>query len=170
MFPERMSFPALIEALSKVDKASLEEASRLLQRSLRIYLVGNGGSAAIASHIANDLVKRGRSAMTFTDPPSLTCLANDLGWNNAYKEAFKAQNPSRYDTLVAISSSGQSQNILEVAKLATKLKCSILTLSGFSEFNPLRQMGGINFYVQSSSYGVVEITHLAILHNLVEDQ
>jgi D-sedoheptulose 7-phosphate isomerase len=70
--------------------------------------------------------------------------------------------------MIAISSSGQSENILRGCKAAQTMGCDLITLSGFKPVNPIRSMGLVNFYVQSLSYGHVEITHLALCHCIVD--
>ena len=124
-------------------------------------LIGNGGSATIASHICNDLVKSGLQA-TIPDYATLTCLANDFGWENAFAKYVYTMRPA---TLIAISSSGRSQNIINACKVIGKSR--IITLTGFDPDNPVRQLGRTNYYVPSHNYGIVECAHLAILHSLV---
>jgi D-sedoheptulose 7-phosphate isomerase len=72
--------------------------------------------------------------------------------------------------LIAISSSGQSPNILEAVKVARGRDCKIVTYSGFSEDNALRRTGDINFYVRAKKgeYGFVEIAHLALCHAVLD--
>jgi D-sedoheptulose 7-phosphate isomerase len=132
----------------------------------RIFLVGNGGSAAIASHIATDLMKSGRSAYVLTDPATFSAYANDSGYAHVYQDQL-LQHAGRVSTLVAISSSGQSPNILNAAHAALDQGWSVVTLSGFKSTNPLRSIGHYNYWVPSKNYGVVEIAHLTILHALV---
>jgi D-sedoheptulose 7-phosphate isomerase len=133
-----------------------------------IYLVGNGGSSTIASHIAVDLQKNyGRPAMAFNDPAFITCLGNDLGFEEIFAHHVK-HHCITGDMLIAISSSGRSENILKAAKQARQNGTTVITLSGFDSDNPLRIIGDINFHVPSHSYGVVETTHLAILHHIVD--
>jgi len=141
-------------------------ASWVPHKTGRIFLIGNGGSSAVAAHIANDLVKQGHSAFSLSEPAILTCLSNDYGYDRVYVEQLKAhENPG--DTLVAISSSGQSQNILKAVTWAVQMQMEVVTLSGFDANNPLRHMGDINYWVPSHNYGVVEVSHLAILHSVV---
>lgn len=103
--------------------------------------------------------------MTLTDASTMTCLANDLGYENCFAWQIEVHaNP--YDTLVCISSSGESMNMRLAATVARKLGATVVTLTGFEEDNPLRSMGHHNYYVPSSDYGVVECAHLAILHSL----
>jgi D-sedoheptulose 7-phosphate isomerase len=72
------------------------------------------------------------------------------------------------DILIAISSSGQSENILNAVNAAKKKGLFVITMSGFSEKNPLRNLGDLNFYVPSKSYGHVEIAHLIICHTILD--
>ena len=134
----------------------------------RLWFIGNGGSAAIASHMANDWTKNGgiRSA-AITDPSVLTCLANDFGYEQVYAKALEFQAGPR-DGLVAISSSGNSANILNAVVAARKRGCWVLTLSGFTAGNALRQLGDLNFYIGSDNYGTVEVGHLILLHAILD--
>jgi D-sedoheptulose 7-phosphate isomerase len=137
-------------------------------KSRKVIYVGNGGSSSIASHMAADLWKNGGvKALCFSDPALLTCLANDLGYENVYAapaESFAEKG----DVFVAISSSGRSPNILKACEAALKKGCVLVTLSGFSQDNPLRALGAVNFYVPSAVYGVVETAHSAICHAVVD--
>lgn len=134
----------------------------------RIYFIGNGGSAAIASHMAADWSKNGKfRALCFNDPALLTCLANDLGHENGFAVAVDRFCHGQ-DLLFAISSSGQSNNILNAVKVANLRGMSVVTLSGFNPDNPLRKLGEANFYIPSSEYGIVEIGHLAICHAILD--
>ena len=137
-------------------------------RSGKVIYIGNGGSASIAGHMAADLWKNGGvKALCFTDPSLLTCLANDLGYENIYSAPVESF-AEKGDVLVAISSSGRSPNILKAAGAALKKGCVLVTLSGFGADNPLRSMGAINFYVPSPVYGVVATAHAALCHAVVD--
>jgi len=148
------------EGVSRV----VSEYERLKKTGNKIFFIGNGGSAGIASHQSADYTKNGKlPAMTFFDPSLLTCISNDYGYEFVYEkpiEMFLQQD----DILIAISSSGQSKNILNGVSAAKKKGAFIITLSGFKENNPLREMGDMNFYVDSECYGHVEIIHLIISH------
>ncbi|MBE0532732.1 MAG: SIS domain-containing protein [Rhodospirillales bacterium] len=133
-----------------------------------VIFVGNGGSAGIAGHMATDFSKVGGvRAVTFNDASSLTCLGNDLGYDQVFAQPV-AMHGRPGDLLVAISSSGRSANILTAVKAARAKKCKVLTLSGFAPDNPLRALGDVNLYVPASAYGFVEITHLALLHAVLD--
>ncbi|MBF0519656.1 MAG: SIS domain-containing protein [Nitrospirae bacterium] len=134
----------------------------------KVMFIGNGGSAAIASHMAIDFWKNGRiKATVFNDPSLLTCIANDYGYEFVFEKPIEmfADNG---DVLIAISSSGSSKNILNGADMAVKNSCPVITLSGFKPDNPLRKKGGINFYVPSNVYGIVEVAHQYICHLILD--
>lgn len=150
-----------------LEKAILTVVARVMTAARvgnKVVIIGNGGSAAIASHMAIDLLKNARvPALSFNDPSSLTCFTNDLGYDAVFAKPLEALSKSG-DILIAISSSGKSSNILRAVKVARGKKNLVITLSGFSNANPLRKTGGINFYVPSKSYGFVELTHSVICH------
>jgi D-sedoheptulose 7-phosphate isomerase len=130
----------------------------------RLFFVGNGGSAAIASHMANDFSKNGDyPALAFNDAASLTCLANDLGYDKVFSHPLEKHIRAN-DCLVAISSSGRSASIINAAHAAAQRCAGIVTLTGFDENNPLRELGQKNYHVPSHDYGIVETVHLGMLH------
>jgi D-sedoheptulose 7-phosphate isomerase len=134
----------------------------------KIIFVGNGGSAGIASHLAIDFSKNGGlRSLAFNDPVALTCLGNDLGYENVFAKQldFHAR-PG--DLLIAISSSGRSPNILGAVKMARTRECKVATFSGFTAENELRRTGDVNFYVSSREYGFVEVAHLALCHAVLD--
>jgi D-sedoheptulose 7-phosphate isomerase len=134
----------------------------------RVMFVGNGGSAAICSHMATDWMKNGGfHALSFNDGSMLTCLGNDLGYEQVFAKQVEMQaHPG--DLLVAISSSGNSVNILNAVAAARDRGASVITMSGFKPDNKLRQLGDVNFYVPDQSYGFVEISHLTICHAVLD--
>lgn len=150
----------------------LEHAIQLVLQSTgqgrKLMFIGNGGSAAIASHQAVDYWKNGGlRAVAFNDSSLLTCIGNDYGYPHIFEKPIEMfADPG--DVLLAISSSGKSENILRGAKAALQKGCRVITLSGFKPDNPLRSLGSVNFYAASSSYGYVEITHLALCHSIVD--
>lgn len=147
---------------------SVAQAERCKRERARIFFVGNGGSAGIASHMAADWMKNGAFAATcFNDGASLTGLTNDLGFEQVFAVPLARQGGPG-DLLIAISSSGKSPNILAAVEAARAVGAGVITLSGFSSDNPLRRSGDINFYVPSEIYGFVEIGHLCICHALLD--
>jgi D-sedoheptulose 7-phosphate isomerase len=134
----------------------------------KIVFIGNGGSAAIASHQAVDYWKNGGiRAMAFNDSSLLTCVSNDYSYAEVFEKPVEMfADPG--DLLIAISSSGRSENILRGVRAALNKGCAVITMSGFKPDNPLRTFGYVNFYADSTSYGHVEIAHLAICHALID--
>lgn len=134
------------------------------QKGRKLIFIGNGASASISSHMSTDYWKNGKvRAIAFNDSSLLTCISNDYGYKHVFEkpiEMFADQG----DILIAISSSGKSENILRGTQAALAAGCEVVTFSGFKGNNPLRLMGDYNFYANSSSYGFVEIAHLSICH------
>lgn len=149
--------------------ARVHDSMRRVARGTgKVMFVGNGGSAGIAGHLAIDFAKNGGvRAVTFNDASSLTCLGNDLGYDQVFAKQIEMQ-AFAGDVLVAISSSGGSKNILNAASAAANLKCEVITLSGFSPDNDLRRLGDVNFFVNSAVYGFVETGHQAVLHAILD--
>ena len=134
----------------------------------KVFVIGNGGSAGIASHFATDLLKGlNIPALTLVDSNIMTCLANDYGYEYVFSVPLKRL-MKKEDVLVVISSSGQSQNILNAAEVALEKKASLITLTGFQAENPLRNMGDLNIWLNVKDYGLVETGHFFILHTIVD--
>lgn len=164
------------EYTTKKEKISEEKAIHLALGLLMktrnqkgsVYVVGNGGSAGIASHFAIDLLNVFKiSAHTLYDSNQMTCLANDYGYDKVFSIPLKTMlNPA--DLLVAISSSGKSPNILNAVQTAKEMEINIITLSGFLETNPLRKLGDLNFWLDAKDYGLVETGHFFLLHTIID--
>ena len=128
----------------------------------------------MASHVTVDFTKAARMrAVNFNEADLLTCFANDYGYEHWVAQALKFY-ADEGDLVILISSSGKSLNIINGAKQARKMGVSILTLSGFRFDNPLRTMGDVNLWVDSTEYNIVEMTHhvwlLAIIDYLIEQK
>lgn len=133
----------------------------------RVIFIGNGGSAAIASHMAIDYTKNGEiRAIALNDLAALTCIANDFGYEEVFAKQIHYQ-ATHKDTAVIVSSSGKSPNILRAADMATEIGLSVVTLSGMNPNNRLRKKGNLNFWVPAKDYGIVELSHLILLHSIV---
>lgn len=137
-------------------------------RGNKLIFIGNGGSAGIASHMAIDYSKSGNlRALAMNDASMLTCLGNDYGYEQVFAKQIEFHaRPG--DLLVALSSSGRSANILNAARAARGMDCTVMTLSGFAPDNPLRAMGDMNFFLASDSYVFVEVGHMALCHAILE--
>ncbi len=167
----------MCDKIASVDLSMLDEATRLLtigcQEGGRVIIAGNGGSASIASHVSVDLTKNtGITAVNFNETSLITCLANDYGYEQWIVKALEFY-ANHNDTLILISSSGQSDNIINASQKASQMGIRLITFSGFKPDNPLRSAGEVNFWVDSHSYNIVEMTHqiwlMSIVDKLIED-
>ncbi len=130
----------------------------------RVFFIGNGASASMSSHFAADLAKNGKVfTEVFTDLSLITAIANDISYEQIFAEPLKLK-MAKGDMLVAISSSGNSPNVLRGAETAATLEGTIITLSAMKENNALRKLGDLNFYIPAQTYGLAETGHAAILH------
>ena len=156
---------------NKIDlECGLSEIMDILKKIKKnensLYIVGNGGSAAVASHALVDFVNVATiCAQVLHESSLITCMANDYGYENAYARILETYMAPE-DCLIAISSSGKSDNICNAAISAKKKGATVITFSGFNADNPLRQLGDINIWLDSCDYGFVEVGHQFILHNL----
>lgn len=146
----------------------------LLMRQVRadrrqLFFIGNGGSAGIAVHMTADFLKNGRMrTIDLYAPTTLTCLGNDYGYEYVFSKQLEIlANPG--DVLVAISSSGNSPNILRAAETIQAVGGTVVTFTGFKSDNRLRAMGDRNLYVPSMEYGIVESIHNQILQQIVDE-
>lgn len=134
----------------------------------KIFFIGNGGSAAIASHMTADYMKNGgMNTYSLYDTAVTTCIGNDYGYEEVFARplSFLA---SEGDLLVAVSSSGRSQNIINAIKAARNKRTAVYTFTGFNENNPIRKLGDMNVYVPCGKYGMVESIHNLILQEIVD--
>jgi D-sedoheptulose 7-phosphate isomerase len=124
---------------------------KIKEKDCRIILIGNGASASMASHTAADLSKNAWiQAEVFTDLALITALGNDLCFEEVFAEPLKWR-LKQDDMLVAISSSGQSPNIIRAAGEAVNRGSLLITLSAMKPDNPLRKLGSLNFYVPAQA-------------------
>jgi D-sedoheptulose 7-phosphate isomerase len=168
-------FDEISTSVREVDAAQLDALAALFvdaqQGGYKVIIVGNGGSAAIASHVSVDLTKvAGIRSHNFNEANLLTCFANDYGYERWVAKAIEFYGTPG-DVAVFISSSGRSPNIVNGAGAARDVGVRSVTLSGFDVDNPLRKLGELNFWANSKSYNVVEMTHqiwlLAVVDRIV---
>ena len=134
----------------------------------KVILVGNGGSAAMASHVSVDLTKMCKiRAINFNEADLLTCLSNDYGYENWVQKALSFY-ADKNDLLICISSSGNSKNIINGAKFAKKIGCKVVTLTGFDKKNKVRKIGDANLWLNSKNYNIIEMTHHIWLLSIVD--
>lgn len=165
-------FNSFNNLILKVDHIKLIEAANLIletnKTKSKIILIGNGGSASIASHLSVDFTKAaGIRAINFNESSLLTCFGNDYGYESWVEYALKFY-ADQNDTIILISSSGKSKNILNGAETAKLLNCNVITFSGFDKNNPLNNLGDLNFWVNSDNYNFVETAHQIWLLSIVD--
>lgn len=169
-------FKKISKKINEIDIALLDAATKMIlkarEKGGKIILGGNGGSAAIASHVSVDLTKNsGVRAINFNESDLISCFSNDYGYEKWVEKAIEFY-ADRNDVAIMISSSGKSKNIINGSLKCKELGLKLITLSGFGADNPLRQLGDINLWVDSDVYNVVEATHqvwlLAIADKLID--
>ncbi len=165
----------LYKTLQKLDLIQLEEfKNHLLTNEGRIYIIGNGGSSSTASHMANDLSiglkrreKQSFDVVSLSDNSAISyAIANDIGFENVFymqlKDILKPK-----DTVIAISCSGNSPNIIKAITYAKEVGSTIVGLSGF-DGGKLYELADIKIHIPSekNEYGLVEDIHQIIDHIL----
>lgn len=168
----------LSEALSVVPRESLEAFTNCLrtaaEQNKKVYVIGNGGSSAIAEHLCCDLTKgtMGRNHPVLrthsltSNTPLYSALSNDNGFQNVFAMQVEMFGEPG-DVLIAISSSGNSPNIVNAVRTAKRLGLSVVGLSGFSG-GRLRETVDISIHINVANYGVVEDAHQVIIHSVAQ--
>lgn len=168
----------LKEGLATIASDALDEAHRLLQDVLknnrRIYVAGNGGSAAIADHLCCDFSKGTylpnkpslRVQSLVANGPLLTALGNDYGYDKTLDTQVEIFG-EKGDVVILISSSGNSPNIVKAAEAARAKGMTVIGLSGFSG-GKLRELSHVSLYVPINNYGIVEDAHQCLMHVLAQ--
>ena len=164
-------------AFSKIDQSSIEKVLSVLNQSFesgaRIWIAGNGGSAATASHFATDLsrCKNSRNkpikGISLCDNSGLiTAISNDFGYEYIYSHQL-SNLATAGDLLIVLSASGNSKNILEVIGWAKNNQVKTIALTGFDggEANKLADIS-IHIPTEIGDYGVAEEAHSIVCHFL----
>lgn len=134
----------------------------------QIFFIGNGGSSAIASHMTVDFMKNGgMKTYSLYDNAVTTCMGNDYGYESVFSRPLGFLGKED-DLLVAVSSSGNSPNIVNAINTANAKNMETITFTGFKKDNKSRQLGMINVYVPSERYGIVESIHNLMLQQVVD--
>ena len=173
VFPEQYK-NELLQAIESLDLQKVGDAIQILTRARdegrRIFVCGNGGSASTASHFATDLLKGasyGRSSrfrvLALTDSlPTITAYSNDVGYESAFVEQLKNfAEPG--DVVVAISSSGNSPNVLRVVEYGNSIGCRTIALTG-RDGGRLGPLAELDIRISHSHTGRIEDLHLIVLH------
>jgi D-sedoheptulose 7-phosphate isomerase len=164
-------FNEYIDAINSINDKEYKNFSNQYNHSKKIVLLGNGGSNAAASHIAQDMTKRGgKVAMSFTDPSMLTCFTNDYGQDLAYMKYLEFY-ADRDTFVILISSSGNSENLVNCVKWCESNGILYGILTAFDKENRMRKFAlnpVFKYHINTDSYGVAECVHQIFLHGIVE--
>ena len=154
-----------------LNKALDKSAKMIIQANTsgkKVIFIGNGGSSAVASHKALDFWFTGKiRGLSFSDYANLTAISNDFGYQNVFSNQIE-RFADKGDILFAISSSGNSENIILAVKKARNIGCKVLTFSGFQNTNHLRKLGDLNFYTPSIHYNQIESIDLLLCDCILE--
>lgn len=160
------------KVIDEINLDTLDNFSKIIKNTKgKIIILGNGGSNAIAAHIAEDYSKAlKKPTLSFSDSPRITCYANDYGYDDAFKY-FLVDFAQRNDLIILISSSGNSKNIVNCATYCIENAIPFITLTGFSRTNTLKNISDkyalLNIWVNSENYGIVELSHETFLHSII---
>lgn len=142
--------------------------TRHKKKNAQLFFMGNGGSSAIASHMTADFMKNGgMNTYNLYDNAVTTCMGNDYGYEYIFSRPMEFL-VREGDLVVAVSSSGNSANIIHAVQVAKKKQASVITFTGFKPENSVKQLGDINVYVPCEKYGMVESIHNLILQQIVD--
>jgi phosphoheptose isomerase len=165
----------LFEVAMDVNQPKIDEAYSLLLKNMdNVVIFGNGGSAAIADHFCADFVKgvrfdtdlKPKCTSLTSNGPLLTALANDMSYLDIFQNQISYHRPS---LAIAVSSSGNSTNITRGLEFANFIGAKTIALVGFDGGKVLKDhLADVVIHINSNNYGIVEDTHMMILHSLVQ--
>lgn len=169
------------EVISQVDPAQVERLSNIIERAYVdgrfVFIIGNGGSGANASHLCEDLAKctlrdfenqRRLKVLSLTDNVAwIMAVANDINYESVFLEQLRNL-ASPGDVLLAISGSGNSPNILQAVEWANAHGLTTVGITGFGG-GKLKSLGHQNLHVPIDDMGIVESVHLTVFHWVIDD-
>lgn len=187
-FPERLYahagtyavsyFEHLATAARTVDTGALDASAQLLAATSNaqnmIFSCGNGGSAAVANHLVCDCMKGVRASSNLrlrvhslsTTVEMITAIGNDIGYDQIFAFQLDALGQSG-DVLIAISSSGESPNVIKVLETAKEKKIPSIAMTGFAG-GQAAKLADISLHVAAHNYGIVEDVHQSLMHILAQ--
>lgn len=170
----------IVHGFNSIDMKALEKAAELIWMTSvsnyrnNIYTIGNGASASIAQHWACDFTKgcksggvRPRVISLAANIPLMTAISNDISYDDVYSfqiDAFGQEG----DVLIAISSSGNSPNVVKAIEKAKEKKVKVIALTGFSPSNKCAELADISLHVDIPEYEAAEDVHQAIMHMIAK--
>jgi D-sedoheptulose 7-phosphate isomerase len=165
-----------ILSLNKEINLAIEKIYKILKNGGKVFLCGNGGSAADAQHIAAEFLVRLRPKINrkpfpvislATDTSTITACANDYGYDYIFKRNLEALATNK-DLLIAISTSGNSKNIIKVLKYAKKNKIFSIGFLGNKGGNA-KKFCNLNLIVPSNNVARIQETHIFFGHFIFEN-
>jgi D-sedoheptulose 7-phosphate isomerase len=168
-----MNLKELSSILNQITEEQVSKLEKAVSNVEEIFLIGNGGSNAIASHMAVDYIKFLRKRCFVPNASDLvTMTVNDYGSEEMYSQFVDYYvDQDKKQLAIIISSSGNSANIVKAAQRCEFYDIPMVLLSGFSETNKINSYDSSNvvlkYWVDSKSYGVVEMAHHSFLHAIV---
>lgn len=168
-----MNLTTLTNNISNISEEQILNLKNLIAEHSEIILIGNGGSNAIASHIAVDYIKfLNKKCYVPNASDLITMIVNDYGAENMYSKFIEYNYNNNKPLAILISSSGNSKNILQAAIKCDELNIPMIILTGFDISNPLNSFNSDNIklkhWVNNKNYGIVEMTHHIFLHSIIE--
>ena len=174
-------FDEIKKCIEEIDIAQVETIANILytawKNDRQVFILGNGGSASQASHMAADIskntlgrvydprIKRFR-IMSLTDNVSLmTAYANDVGYDEVFSQQLRNL-VREHDVIIVITGSGNSPNIIRAVEYARECNAITIGLLGFSG-GKVKDMLDYEITVRSNNYGVIESVHPALHHLMV---
>ena len=171
-------FDSVVGCLKKIPIENIERITDILlntyERQAKLFITGNGGSAATASHLACDLSKtilgvnpiqkekRFQVLSLTANIAIMTAWANDEGYENIFSEQLKNM-ANEGDLLIVISASGNSPNIIKALEAARSLKLKSIGLLGFGG-GRAKYLVDASIIIESNDYGYVEGAHSVLGH------
>jgi D-sedoheptulose 7-phosphate isomerase len=168
-----MNLKTLNNIINDISEEQILNLKNLVLDSSEIFLIGNGGSNAIASHTAVDYIKFLNKRCYVPNASDLiTMMVNDYGVEQMYSKFIEYNYSNNKQLAILISSSGNSKNILQAAIKCNELNIPMIILTGFNDSNLLNSFDSNNiklkYWVNSSNYGIVEMVHHIFLHSIIE--
>lgn len=168
----------LARASETIDPKAMRRAAAVLteayERGSRTFCCGNGGSASIANHMQCDHVKGIRNGTDLTpqvlslstNVELLTAIANDISYADVFRYQLQSQAVVG-DVLIAVSSSGRSQNIVDAITWGREHGLRTIAITGFGG-GAARASAEVAIHVDSTNYGIIEDLHQAVMHSLAQ--
>ena len=169
-------FKQYVEASSSIDQTKLAKAADILLNAYKnlktLYVCGNGGSASISNHLACDHGKllatdtdlQPRVQSLSTNIEVITAIANDISYDQVFVHQLKlVANPG--DILMTVSSSGDSENVVQAAQWAREFGLEVISMTGFLGGRTAK-ISNVNLHVDGDNYGVIEDVHQSLMHLL----